>query len=242
MEYYCKLINVRSIEFDESAESSPYPYKFFLSSYSNFAFHRVSILRFLARFLQECRISGRLPKVSLGRYISRIDLVSSNIKMANSERKQSFPRSNDYEEKEKGGGGEEKEKEEGGEEKEKEEGERRRKRGEGERERRRKGKGERRRRKGKGERRRRKEKRKRRKEKEERRRRKEEEKEGSRWREIKEGDSLSISTGGTDREIAATEAEEPYFHRITPPRLFFFSHTAPPPVRTINDGSSGEPV
>ena len=144
MEYYCKLINVRSIEFDESAESSPYPYKFFLSSYSNFAFHRVSILRFLARFLQECRISGRLPKVSLGRYISRIDLVSSNIKMANSERKQSFPRSNDYEEKEKGGGGEEKEKEEGGKEKEKEEGERRREKGE---RRRRRGEGERRRRK-----------------------------------------------------------------------------------------------
>lgn len=153
MEYYCKLINVRSIEFDESAESSPYPYKFFLSSYSNFAFHRVSILRFLARFLQECRISGRLPKVSLGRYISRIDLVSSNIKMANSERKQSFPRSNDYEEKEKGGGGEEKEKEEGGKEKEKEEGEKEKEKEEGER---RREKGERRRRRGEGERRRRK--------------------------------------------------------------------------------------
>ena len=153
---------MRSIEFDESAESSPYPYKFFLSSYSNFAFHRVSILRFLARFLQECRISGRLPKVSLGRYISRIDLVSSNIKMANSERKQSFPRSNDYEEKEKGGGGEEKEKEEGGKEKEKEEGGKEKEKEEGEKEKekeegeRRREKGERRRRRGEGERRRRK--------------------------------------------------------------------------------------
>ena len=200
MEYYCKLINVRSIEFDESAESSPYPYKFFLSSYSNFAFHRVSILRFLARFLQECRISGRLPKVSLGRYISRIDLVSSNIKMANSERKQSFPRSNDYEEKEKGGGGEEKEKEEGGKEKEKEEEERRKRRGEGER-RRRRGEGKRRRRKEKEKRRRRKrkkEERERRKKKEKRKRRKKKEK-GEEKKEKGEGGEEKEKGGGERR-------------------------------------------